>query len=58
MGEPEGKKPLVRPRCRRENNIKKYLHEVGYESMAWIELPQYRDRWRALKSATMNFRVA
>jgi hypothetical protein len=26
---PEGKKPLVRPRSRREDNIKMDLHEVG-----------------------------
>jgi hypothetical protein len=29
--EPEGKRPLGIPRHRREDNIKKYLGEVGWE---------------------------
>jgi hypothetical protein len=29
VGKPEGKRPLGRPECRREGNIKMYLQEVG-----------------------------
>ena len=29
MGKPEGKRPLVRTRCRWEDNIKMNLQEVG-----------------------------
>jgi len=29
VGKPEGKRPLVRPRCRSEDNIKMDLQEVG-----------------------------
>ena len=29
VGKPKGKRPLGRPRCRRENNIKTDLQEVG-----------------------------
>ena len=54
---PEGKRPLRRPRCRWEDNIKMDLEEVGRGCGDWIELAQDRDRWRALVSTVMNFRV-
>ena len=57
VGEPEGKRPLGRPRRRWEDNIKMYLQEVGRDCGDWMELPQDRDRWRALVSTVMNFRV-
>jgi len=57
VGKPEGKRPLERPRCRWEDNMKMDLQEVGCGSMDWIELAQDRDRWRALVSAAMNLRV-
>jgi hypothetical protein len=57
VGKPEGKRPLGRPRCRWEDNIKMDLQEVGCRGMGWIELAQDRDRWRVIVSAVMNFRV-
>ena len=54
MGKPEGKRPLGRPRCRWEDNIKMEVQEVGCGVMEWIELAQDRDRWRALVNAAMN----
>ena len=54
---PEGKRPLGRPRRRWENNIKMDLEEVGMGCGDWMELAQDRDRWRALVSTVMNFRV-
>ena len=53
----EGKRPLGRPRCRWEDNIKMDLQEVGGCCEDWIELAQDRDRWRALVSMVMNLRV-
>jgi len=56
VGKPEGKRPHERPRLRWEDNIKMDLQEVGCGGMDWIELVQYRDRWRALVNAVMNLR--
>ena len=47
MGRPEGKRPLGRPRCRWEDNIKMDLQKVGW-GMEWIKLPQDSDRWHTL----------
>ena len=41
---PEGKRPLGRPRCRWEDNIKMDLQEVGMGFGDWMELAQDRDR--------------
>jgi hypothetical protein len=38
VGKPKGKRPLVRPRRRWEDNIKMDLQEVGCGGMDWIEL--------------------
>jgi len=54
---PEGKRPLGRPRCRWEDNIKMHLQEVGGGCGDWMELAQDRDRWRAFVSMVTNFQV-
>ena len=57
MGKPEGKRPLGRPRRRREDNIKMNLQEVGCGGKDWIEQVQDRDRWWALVNVVLNIRV-
>ena len=57
VGKPEGKRPLVRPSRKWEDNIKMGLKEVGWAGMDWIDLAEDRDRWRALVNAIMILRV-
>jgi hypothetical protein len=57
VGEPEGKRPLGRPRRRWEVGIRVGLREIGLGGVDWIRLAQDRDRWRAVVSAVMNFLV-
>ena len=57
VGKPEARRPFGWPRLRWEDNIKKYLRDVGWRSMDWVDLAQDRDRWRALVHTVMNLRV-
>jgi len=57
VGNPEGRRPLGRPRNRWEDKNKRDLQEVGCGGMDWIELAHDRDRWRALVNVVMNLRV-
>jgi hypothetical protein len=50
VGNPVGKRPLGRPRCRWEDNIK----EIGGGDGDWLELAQDRDRWRKPVSTGKN----
>jgi hypothetical protein len=40
MGNPEGKRPLGRPRCRWVDSIKIDLREIGWDGTDWIYLAQ------------------
>jgi hypothetical protein len=57
VGNPEGKRPLRRPRRRWEDWIRMDLGEIGLGGVDWIRLAQDRDRCRAVVSAVMNLRV-
>jgi hypothetical protein len=56
VGNPEGKRPLGRPRRRWVDNIKMDLREIGRDDIDWIDLAQDRDQCRALLNAVMNLR--
>jgi hypothetical protein len=51
------KRPLGRPRRRREDNITIDLRKRGWGGIDWINLAQDRDQWRALVNKVMNLRV-
>jgi hypothetical protein len=57
VGKSEGKRLLRRPRRRREDNIRTYLRDKGFEGVDWTYLVQHSDRWRALVNTVMNLRV-
>jgi hypothetical protein len=57
VGRPEGKRPLGRPRCRWEDNIKMDLREIWIDGVNWIRLARDRVQWRASVSTMVNLRV-
>jgi hypothetical protein len=57
VGNPEGKRPLGRPRRRWEDNIRMDVQEGGGGQGDWRELAEERDGWRALVSTVKNLRV-
>jgi hypothetical protein len=54
---PEGKRPLERPRHTWLDNIKMDLRDIGCGGMNWIDLDRDRDQWRALVNTVMNLQV-
>jgi hypothetical protein len=57
VGNPEGKRPLGRPRRRWMDNIKMDLRVIGWDGMDWTVVAQDREQWRALVNTVMNLRV-
>jgi hypothetical protein len=57
VGKLEGKRPLGRPRCRWEDNIKIDLREIGIDVANWICLAQDRVQWRVFVNTVMNLWV-
>ena len=48
-------RPLGRPRRRWEDNVEFDLQKVGWGFVDWVYLTHYRDSWRALVIAVINF---
>jgi hypothetical protein len=57
VGNPEGKRPLERLRCRWMDNIKMDLRDIRWAGMDWIDLVQDREQRRTLVNTVMNLRV-
>jgi hypothetical protein len=57
VGRPEGRRPLGRPRCRWEDNIKMDFWEIVFGDVDRIHWAQDRDRWRGLVNMEMNLWV-
>jgi hypothetical protein len=51
------RKPLGRPRRRREDGIRMDLRETGWEDVVWVQLAEDRGRRRAVVNAVMNLEV-
>ena len=56
-GKPTGKRPLGRPWCRWEDNIRMDLEEMGINLGNWVDSALDRNYWRALVNAASNLRV-
>jgi hypothetical protein len=54
VGKPQGKRPLGRPRCRWEDNIRIDLREIEWGGMGWTDLAQDMNQWRGLGNMVMN----
>jgi hypothetical protein len=57
VGNPEGMRPLGRPKRRWVDNYKMDLREIGWDGRNWIDMVQDSDQWRALVHTVMNLRV-
>jgi hypothetical protein len=57
VGKPEGKRPLGRPRCRWEDNIKMDFLDLRCGAKDYIKLAQDRDSWRAFVNTVRDYRV-
>jgi hypothetical protein len=57
VGNPEGKRPLGRPKHSWVDSIKMNLREIGWDGMNWINLAQDREQWKALVNAVMSLQV-
>ena len=57
-GKSTGKRPLVRPRRRWENNIGMHVKEIGMHTRNWVDSASDRNDWSALVNAAINIRVS
>ena len=57
MGKSEKMRPLGRPKCRWEDNIKINLQETKWGLVDWIHLAQDKETWRSFVNIVINIQV-
>jgi hypothetical protein len=57
VGRPKQKRPLRRPRCRWEDNVRMGLTEIRIDWANWIRLAQDRVYGEAFVNTVINLRV-
>jgi len=57
VGQPEGRRPLERPRPKWEYNIEKGVREIEWDAVAWINLIQHKNRRHAVLTMIIIHRV-
>jgi hypothetical protein len=55
--ESQKERPLRRPRCGLEDNIKMDLNDIRWVGLDWIDLAQDTDQWRVLVNMLINRQV-
>jgi hypothetical protein len=55
VGKPEGMRPLGRPPCRLDDNIRMDLNEIGWEGVEWMHLTPDRYQWQVVVNTVMKF---
>ena len=56
-GKPTGKRPLGRPRRRREESFRMKFKDIDINTRNWVDSTQDRYYWRALVNAALNLRI-
>jgi hypothetical protein len=54
VGKPKGYRPLGRPRCRCQGNIRMDIREIRWEVVDMMHLAQDRGQWQDLVNAVMK----
>jgi hypothetical protein len=57
VGNPEGERPLGRPRLKLEGNVRMKLTGIGCEGVEWIQMAQDRNRRRVLVDTATSLHV-
>ena len=58
VGRAEGRRPLVRLKCRWEDNVKMDLREVGSDASNWMDFAEDIDQLQAYVRVVMKLQVS